>query len=96
MTDGTALISTGILRNYAADAALEVDGVREVVGRKGIRIELDHGEVRVELHLLVDWGAPIPEVGRMVQTRVREYLARMAALETRAVDVVVDEIGPPA
>jgi uncharacterized alkaline shock family protein YloU len=96
MTDGTALISSGILRNYAADAALEVDGVRELVGRKSIRVELDHGQVRVELHLQVDWGAPIPEVGRTVQTRVREYLVRMAALEARAVDVVIDEIGPAA
>ena len=96
MTDGQASISTDILTRYAADAAMEVEGVRKLSGRKGVRIETDHGEVRVELHLVVDWGASIPEVGRTVQTRVREYLVRMADLEAGSVDVVVDEIGPPA
>jgi uncharacterized alkaline shock family protein YloU len=48
----------------------------------------------VELHLAVDWGASIPDVGREVQARVREYLQRMADVEPAAVDVVVDEIGP--
>jgi uncharacterized alkaline shock family protein YloU len=96
MTDGQASISTAILTRYAADAATEVEGVRKLSGRRGVRISMDHGEVRVELHLMVDWGASIPEVGRTVQTRVREYLVRMADLEARAVDVVVDEIGPPA
>ena len=50
--------------------------------------------VRVELHLVVDWGASIPDVGRSVQARVREYLGAMADVEPAAVDVVVDEIGP--
>jgi len=46
------------------------------------------------LHVAVDWGAPIPAVGRDVQARVREYLLRMANVDPAAVDVVVDEIGP--
>ena len=50
--------------------------------------------MRVELHLAVEWGASIPEVGRSVQERVREYLLRMADVEPLAVEVVVDEIGP--
>ena len=50
--------------------------------------------MRVELHLAVDWGASIVDVGRAVQTRVRDYLLRMADVEPIAVDVVVDEIGP--
>ena len=52
--------------------------------------------MRVELHLAVDWGASIPELGRDVQQRVREYLLRMADVEPAAVEVVVDEIGPRA
>jgi uncharacterized alkaline shock family protein YloU len=42
----------------------------------------------------VEWGASIPQVGREVQQRVREYLAQMADLEPDAVDVVVDEVAP--
>jgi uncharacterized alkaline shock family protein YloU len=50
--------------------------------------------VRIELHLAVDWGASIPELGREVQRRVRQYLLRMADVDPAAVDVTVDEIGP--
>jgi uncharacterized alkaline shock family protein YloU len=96
--NGQATISADILASYAADAALEVPGVRGLVesplpGRRGVRIAEEDARVRVELHLAVDWGASIPDVGRTVQERVREYLARMADVEPAAVDVVVDEVG---
>lgn len=99
MTEGQASISADILARYAADAACEVAGVRGVAesslpGRRGVRVATDDGSVRVELHLVVDWGASIPELGRDVQTRVREYLLRMADVDPAAVDVAIDEIGP--
>ena len=49
----------------------------------------------MELHLAVDWGLNVPEVGAAVQMRVAEYLATMADLTPATVDVIVDEIGPP-
>jgi uncharacterized alkaline shock family protein YloU len=95
--DGQASISADILARYAADAAREVPGVRGVAesplpGRRGVRVANEDGEVRVELHLTVEWGASIPDLGREVQVRVREYLLRMADVEPASVDVVVDEI----
>jgi uncharacterized alkaline shock family protein YloU len=94
-----ATISSDILASYAADAAREVDGVRGLVEstlhrHKGVRVVEQDGTVRVELHLEVEWGASVPDVGRQVQRRVAAYLARMANIEPQAVDVVVDEIGP--
>ena len=94
-----ATISSDILASYAADAAREVDGVRGVVEsalhrHKGVRVLEDDGKVRLELHLAIEWGASVPAVGREVQRRVAEYLARMASVDPEAVDVVVDEIGP--
>ena len=94
-----ATISSDILASYAADAAREVDGVRGLVEsalhrHRGVRISDDEGRVRVELHLAVEWGASIPEVGREVQQRVAAYLERMAKVDPEAVDVTVDEIGP--
>ena len=96
--EGHASISPDILASYAADAAREVPGVRGLVeGRghrsRGVKISGgDDGVVRFELHLAVDWGASIPELGRRVQERVREYVARMTDLRVEGVDVVVDEI----
>ena len=94
-----ATISSDILASYAADAAREVDGVHGLVEstlhrHKGVRVLEEDGRVRVELHLAVDWGASIPDVGRAVQRRVAGYLERMAQIEPEAVDVVVDEVGP--
>jgi uncharacterized alkaline shock family protein YloU len=96
-----ATISSDILASYAADAAREVEGVRGLVEsalhrHKGVRIvDEEEGRIRVELHLAVDWGASVPDVGREVQRRVAAYLERMAKVEPHAVDVIVDEIGPP-
>jgi uncharacterized alkaline shock family protein YloU len=95
-----ATISSDVLATYAADAAREVEGVRGFVEstlprHKGVRVLEGDGGVRLELHIAVEWGASIPEVGRELQRRVSAYLARMASVEAEAVDVVVDEIGPP-
>jgi uncharacterized alkaline shock family protein YloU len=94
-----ATISSDVLASYAADAAREVEGVRGLVEstlprHKGVRVLEGDGSVRIELHLAVEWGASIPDVGREVQSRVAAYLARMASIEADAVDVVVDEIVP--
>ena len=96
MTEGQASISTEILARYAADAASEIEGVRSLAGRRGVKVGEEEGVVSVELHLVVDWGASIPTIGRSVQARVREYLGRMADVEPRAVDVTIDEVGSPA
>jgi uncharacterized alkaline shock family protein YloU len=95
-----ATISSDVLASYAADAAREVDGLRGFVEstlhrHKGIRVLEVEGGVRLELHITVDWGASIPDVGQEIQRRVAAYLAQMASVEVEAVDVVVDEIGPP-
>lgn len=97
---GQASISTDILARYAADAAREVAGVRGLAesplpGRRGVKVSGPDGAVRVELHLAVEWGASIPELGEGVQRRVREYLRQMADVEPAVVDVVVAEVARP-
>ncbi|MGB2953691.1 MAG: Asp23/Gls24 family envelope stress response protein [Gaiellaceae bacterium] len=101
--EGRASISTDVLARYAADAAREVEGVRGLVESRlprhhGVRVTSEDGvgRARVELHLVLAWGASAPEVGRAVQRRVGEYLERMTGARPDAVDVVVDEIGPPS
>ncbi len=104
--EGHALISTDILARYAGDAAREVVGVRDLVGsalhrpalgrHDGAKVTREAGRVAVELHLALDWGASAPSVGRQVQARVADYLARMADVRPDSVDVVVDEFRPPA
>jgi uncharacterized alkaline shock family protein YloU len=97
--EGGASISSDILAGYAADAAREVKGVRALVEsrlhrHRGVRVNGESGAVRLEVHVETEWGASIPDVGREVQQRVRDYLDRMAGVEAEAVDVVVDDVGP--
>ncbi len=92
--EGTASISTEILERYAADAAREIDGVRDLPGRRSVKVSERDGAIEVELHLAVEWGASIPATGESVRGRVREYLLRMADVDPASVEVIVDEIGP--
>jgi uncharacterized alkaline shock family protein YloU len=90
VTEGQSVISPDVLASYAADAAREVVGVSELVG-KGVKIARDEGRVGVELHLALEWGANAGSVGEEVQARVADCLARMADVRPETVDVVVDE-----
>jgi uncharacterized alkaline shock family protein YloU len=96
--EGHASIASDVLARYAADAALEVDGVRELVGghlprQRSVRIGTgEDGRVSVELRLALEWGSAFADVGRAVQDRVAGYLSRMAGAQPARVDVVVDEV----
>jgi uncharacterized alkaline shock family protein YloU len=98
--DGHASISSDVLASYSADAALEVPGVARLVEghlprQRGVRVTGEDGAVRMALQLEVEWGASIPDVGREVQARVREYLARMTDVRLEGVDVTVESIEAP-
>ena len=97
--EGTARISADVLASYAADAALEVEGVHGLSAerlppRPAVRVTGEDDAVSIELHLEVGWGVSIPAVGREVQQRVADYLGRMADVRPASVDVVVDGIEP--
>jgi uncharacterized alkaline shock family protein YloU len=99
--EGHSVISADILASYAADAALGIEGVRGIVEgsrprHHGVRVVTDDEAVAVEIHLAIDWGHNVPEVGAAVQMRVAEYLSTMADLTPATVDVIVDDVGPPA
>jgi uncharacterized alkaline shock family protein YloU len=94
---GQASISTEILARYAADAAREVEGVHGLADsslprRRAVRVSGTDDAVRVELHVVTEWGVSIPAVGKLVQERVRDYLRNMADVEPVAVEVVVDAL----
>jgi uncharacterized alkaline shock family protein YloU len=80
--EGHSVISPEVLARYARDAAAEVTTVR------GARV---HGAA-VEVHVVVDYGAVVPEVAAAVQRRVADYLQRMVDVVPASVDVVVDDV----
>jgi uncharacterized alkaline shock family protein YloU len=85
--DGHSVISPEVLARYAADAAADVPGV-QTKQRRGARVVGDG----VEVHVVVDYGANLPQVARDVQARVLDYLAHMADARPDVVNVVVDDV----
>ena len=85
--EGHSVISPDVLARYAADATAEVPGVH-TKQRRGARVN----GLAVEVHVVIDYGANIPDVAAEVQKRVVEYLARMADVKPTSVDVVVDDV----
>lgn len=102
-----AHISHAVIATYAAAAAREVEGVADLVGgalgaldrrvapeRLGVRVSGADGDIDVELHLVTEWGAPIPQVAAAVERAVRSYLEAMVALRVRSVGIHVDDVAP--
>jgi hypothetical protein len=85
--DGHSVISPEVLARYAADAAAEVPGVHPKQ-RRGARVT----GTDVEVHVVIDYGANIPEVAAEIQSRVIRYLGQMADVRPTSVDVVVDDV----
>jgi len=85
--EGHSVISPEVLARYAADAAAEVPGVH-TKQRRGARVS----GTEVEVHVVIDYGASIPEVAAQVQQHVTDYLARMADMRPTVVNVVVDDV----
>ena len=91
--EGQAQISPEVLARYAGDAAREVSGVAGLAETAKISSASD--STAVTLHLELEWGSAAEDVARKVQTRVAEYLERMANLTVGSVDVVFDSVSAP-
>jgi len=85
--EGHSVISPDVLARYAADAAADVPGVH-TKQRRGARVTGDE----VEVHVVIDYGANIPDVAAEIQQRVIDYLVRMADMRPSTVNVVVDDV----
>jgi uncharacterized alkaline shock family protein YloU len=85
--EGHSVISPEVLARYAADAAAEVAGVH-TKQRRGARVSGNE----IEVHVVIDYGANIPDVAADVQRHVIDYLAQMADMRPSAVNVVVDDV----
>jgi uncharacterized alkaline shock family protein YloU len=88
------VISNDVLARYAADAALEVDGVAGLT-RDAAEVSAADRTVDIDVHVELAWGVGADGVARQVQQRVSEYIERMASVRVGSVDVVVDRVGEP-
>lgn len=114
---GNVKISEDVVATIAGLAAAEVQGVAsmsaslasgiyDLIGKKnlskGVKIEIQENEVTVDLYLVVEYGAKIPEVALNVQQAVKKNVETMTGLNAVKIDVHVqgvkmekEELEPP-
>ena len=101
---GSIHISEEVLAVIAAAAVLEVEGIgglaanlgtdlAELLGKKnlsrGIHIQVEDGNVTVDLSILVKYGYTIPDVARAEQEAVAGSIEATSGLTVAAVNVNV-------
>lgn len=103
---GSVKISDDVVQAIAAMAVNDVTGatlptgmadgfVEKLVKKnfsKGIRVETNEKDVRIELHILVDYGVKIQSVSADLQEAVKRNIETMTDLTVIGVDVYVDGI----
>jgi uncharacterized alkaline shock family protein YloU len=101
---GTISVSAGAIAQVVGRAALESYGVVALAsasrwGRwlpwgetKGVRVERRDGGVVVDLHVVVEQGLNLTEVGAAVRARVVHEIGRHTGLPVAGVEVHVDRV----
>jgi len=105
---GEIRISSEVVSIIASNAAMEVKGVAslgggiagnisQVLGRKnpfkGIKVEMgENNEVNIDLHVVVEYGARIPDVAWKIQERVKQSVESMTGLHVNEINIHVQGV----
>lgn len=104
---GTVRIHRNVIASIAAEASMEVEGVKrigadfksgifELLGKKSISsIKVDFNksnEVKLEIPLVIKYGCGIPAVSGQVQENVRNAIEKMTNLSIKDVNINIQSI----
>ena len=100
-------ISNDTIATYAGIAVSEVNGVYGMTGTfagiteaisgkknfaKGIKVDVDEQKVKIDVNIIVEYGARIPDVAFDIQTRVKKSVETMTGLKVLEVNVNVQGV----
>ena len=103
----TIKISDDVVAVIAGKAASEVSGVfgmaggfaggiTEVFGKKnfskGIKVDVEEKSVKIDVNIIVEYGARIPDVAFEIQNRVKKAVESMTGLTVPEVNVHVQGV----
>lgn len=104
---GTVKISEEVVAIIAGIAATDVPGVAgmsggiaggiaEILGRKnlskGVKVEVGEKEAAIDLYIIVEFGARIPEVAWDIQDKVKNAVQSMTGLNVIEVNIHVQGV----
>lgn len=103
--NGQITYANDVIATIVSVATTEVEGISGIVGAnaisgilgknksgktaRGVRVDLDGGDVNVDVSVTVDYGMPIQKVGRNAQENVRKSIESMTGLHVEKVDLHV-------
>lgn len=71
-------------------------GIAEILGRrnlsKGVKVQVGDSEATVDLYIIVEYGAKIPEVSWKVQESVKEAVETMTGLNVVEVNIHIQGV----
>ena len=100
-------ISNDAIATYAGIAVSEVQGVygmsgtfagitEALIGKKnlgkGIKVDADEKSAKIDVNIIVEYGARIPDVAFEIQTRVKKSVETMTGLKVNEVNVHVQGV----
>ena len=103
----TVKISNEAIATYAGIAVSEVSGVYGMAGgfagitealsgkknlAKGIKVDVGEKEAKIDVNIIVEYGARIPEVAFEIQSRVKKSVENMTGLKVLEVNVHVQGV----
>ncbi len=104
----TIKISNETVATYAGIAVSEVPGVYGMAGgfaagiteslsgkknlAKGIKVEVEEKNAKIDVSIIVEYGARIPEVAFEIQSRVKKSVENMTGLKVLEVNVHVQGV----
>lgn len=107
---GNVKISDDVIAIIAGIAAMEVKGVvgmsggitggiTELLGMKnmskGVKVELNDNNAKVDLFIIVEFGSNIAQVGKEVQKNVKASVENMTALNLNEINVNIQGVSLP-
>lgn len=102
---GTTTVAPEVLVAISQLTALSVDGVSELAAvpggmsrlirrtvDDGVELSIQDGSVSIRMHLILEDGVNVREVGRTVQHEVARAIGEMVGMEVERVDINVRDI----
>lgn len=98
---GTITISRDVVADIVAETAAHCYGVvgllsgsrvGRILRRDGVSIEGDAKGIRIELHVVVEYGLNLAEVAASVRSQVAYEVERVTGLPVGVVEVVVQDV----
>ena len=104
--DESIKISNNVVASIAGVAVSEVPGVygmaggiTEIFGKKGltkgIKVEVGEKETKIDVNIIVEYGARIPDVAFDIQNRVKKAVETMTGLNVSSVNIHIQGINIP-